>query len=100
MTPLTCEDNQSNMPVAHSAVRDTFFYASDHCDTLLGGLYSPGMTNNNFHSIVQMVCVISDTFELRDDNGLRVERDDEQLRPGNYYIATNGRSFLLVYFHH
>ena len=100
MTPLICEDNQSNMPVARSAVRDTFFYASDHCDTLLGGLYSPVITNDNFHSIVLMVGVISDTFELHDDNGLRVERDDEQLRPGHYYIAHNGSSFLLVYFHH
>jgi len=100
MTALTCEDNQSNLPVADSEVRDTFFYASDDRDTLPGGLYAPGITNDNFHSIVQMVCVISDTFERRDDNGLRVERDDEQLGPGNYYIATNGRSFLLVYLHH
>jgi len=64
MTPLTCEYNQSKVPVVRSPVRDTFFYASDDRDTLLGGLDSPGITNYNFDSIMQMVCVISDTFRL------------------------------------
>jgi len=97
MTPLSCEED--NQPYAlqpdRSSIRDTFFYASDDRDTQLGGLYtSPGITNDNFHSMVEIVCQFSDTFELRDDNGQLVERDDEQLLPGNYYIVTNGRSLL------
>jgi len=44
--------------------------------------------------MAEIVCLFSDTFEIRDDNGQFVERDDEQLRPGNYYIAANGRSLL------
>jgi len=72
---------------------------SNDRDTQLGGLYtSPRITNDNFYSMVEMVCVLDDTFELRDENGQLVERDDKQLRPGNYYIATDGRS--LLYFHH
>jgi len=96
MTPLACEGNQSiTLPVDRSNIRDTFFYASDDRDTQLGGLYtSPGITNDNFHSMVEIVCQFSDTFELRDDNGQFVERNDKQLLPGNYYIVTNGRSLL------
>jgi len=97
MTPLSCQDSQLRAPQAadRSTVRDTFFYASDDRDTQLGGLYtSPGITNDNFHSMVEIVCQFSDTFELRDDNGQFVARNDEQLRPGNYYIVTNGRSLL------
>jgi len=96
MTPLSCQDDQSYGPPGNRfSIRDTFFYTSDDRDTQLGGLYtSPSITNDNFHSIVEIVCQFSDTFELRDDNGQLVERDDEQLLPRNYYIVTNGRSLL------
>ena len=78
-----------------STIRDTFLYASDDRDTQLGGLYtSPGITNDNFHSMVEMICLFSDTFELRDERGQLVQRDDEQLQSGDYYIVTNGRSLL------
>ncbi|KAG0135875.1 hypothetical protein HOY82DRAFT_479715, partial [Tuber indicum] len=56
----------------------------------LGGLYaSHGITNDNFYSMVEIICPFSDTFDLHNDNGQLIERDDEQLQPGNYYIATN-----------
>jgi len=99
MTPLTCDNQPMIPPVDRSAIRDTLFYASDDRDTQLGGLYtSPGITNDNFHSMLEIVCQFSDTFELRDDNGQFVARDDEQLLPGNYYIVTNGRSLLFPSF--
>ena len=96
MTPLTCQDDRSNIPpVDRSTIRDTFLYAFDDRDTQLGGLYtSPGITNDNFHSMVEMICLFSDTFELCDENGQLVQRDDEQLQSGNYYIVTNGGSLL------
>ena len=97
MTPLSAQDNEPSEPLAGNRfeIRDTFFYASNDRDTQLGGLYtSPGITNHNFHSMVEIVCQFSDTFELHDDNGQFVARDDEQLRPGNYYIVTNGGSLL------
>ncbi|KAG0133747.1 hypothetical protein HOY82DRAFT_584337 [Tuber indicum] len=92
MIPLTCHDNQPNMQlVDRSAMRNTFIYAADNRDALLGGLWAtPGITHSNFHSMLEIICVFSDTFELRDDNGQFVERDEEQLQPGSYYIATNG----------
>ena len=98
MTPLTYEDNQPNIPpVDHSTLRNTFFYASDDRDNQLGSLWvTLGITNHNFHSMVEIVCQFSDTFELRDNNGRFVGRDGEQLLPGNYYIVTNGRTLLFL----
>ena len=97
MTPLTCEYDQPKIPVDRSTVRDAFFYDSNDRDTLLGGLFtSPRITNDNFYDMIEIVCELDDTFELRDENGRLVERDDERLRPGDYYIVTNGRSLLQV----
>ncbi|KAG0123258.1 hypothetical protein HOY82DRAFT_674012 [Tuber indicum] len=92
MTPLTPQDNPSSLwAVDRSTIRNTFLYTSDDRDTQLGGVYaSPGITNDNFHSMVEIICLFSDTFELCDDNGQLVGRDDKQLQPGDYYIATNG----------
>ncbi|RPA89310.1 hypothetical protein L873DRAFT_1722478 [Choiromyces venosus 120613-1] len=79
------------LPVDRSAMRNTFIYASDNPGIVLGGLWvTPGITNANFHSMPQIFCLFSDTFELRDHNGQLVERDEAQLQPGNYYIATKG----------
>ncbi|KAG0134165.1 hypothetical protein HOY82DRAFT_577530 [Tuber indicum] len=75
------------MAADRSTIRDTFVYASDDRDTQLGGLYtSPSITNDNFYSMVEIICVFSDTFELHNDKGQHVERDDKQLQPGDYYI--------------
>ncbi|PUU72806.1 hypothetical protein B9Z19DRAFT_1008012 [Tuber borchii] len=77
-------------PVDRSGSRNTFIYASDNPDTVLGGLWvTPGITNANFYYMVKLFCVFSDTFELRDHNGQLIEEDENQLQEGNYYIATN-----------
>ncbi|KAG0135407.1 hypothetical protein HOY82DRAFT_600875 [Tuber indicum] len=86
------------MPLDHSAVRNTFVSSSNDPDTKLGGIYaSPGITNHNFHSMVEMICLFEENFVLRDESGDLVERDDYQLQPGNYYIATTGRSLPYVH---
>ncbi|RPA89778.1 hypothetical protein L873DRAFT_1720507 [Choiromyces venosus 120613-1] len=77
-------------PVDRSAMRNTFIYASDNPGIVLGGLWvTPGITNANFHSMLEIFCLFSDTFELRDHNEQLIERDENQLQPGNYYIATD-----------
>ena len=75
--------------------RNTFIYDFNHRDTLLGGLWIvEGITNANLYSMVEIICVFTDTFELRDNNELLVERNGEPLQPGNYFIASHGRSLL------
>jgi len=85
-------DSQSNMELPD---RNTFVYTSKNPGTILGGLsVTPGITNANFQSMLEIVCVFSDSFELHDENGQLIKKDENQLQPGNYYIATKGRSLL------
>jgi len=78
-------------PTNRSAWHDTHIYASNDRDTVLGGLWvAPGITNANLYSMVEIFCTITDTFDLQDDSQRLVERDEEPLQPGNYYIFTKG----------
>ncbi|KAG0637274.1 hypothetical protein HOY80DRAFT_1084848 [Tuber brumale] len=66
-------------------------YASENRQTVLGGLWTAGgITNANLYSMVEIICLFSDTFDLRNESEQLVERDEQQLQPGNYYIVTNG----------
>ena len=91
----TDQEGQLNMPPSNrSAWRDTTIYASDNRDKVLGGLCATeGITNDNLYSMIEIFCFFTDTFTLHNDNGELVERDGQKLKPGNYYIATNGNSF-------
>ena len=99
-TALTEKYRQSNIPILdRSAWRNTYLYASNNHATALGGLYAAeGTTNSNLYSMLEVFCCFTDTFELHDDRGWLIERDGQQLQPGNYYIVTNGR-FLLSFNH-
>ncbi|KAG0642777.1 hypothetical protein HOY80DRAFT_1035529 [Tuber brumale] len=73
-----------------SAWRDTFIYSSDDRNTVLGGLLaSEGMSNRDLYSIVEIICIFTDTFHIQDDRGL-VENDAYALTPRDYYIVTDG----------
>jgi len=75
--------------------RDVFIYDSNHRDTLLGGLWiGEGVTNDNLYCMVDIICIFTDTFDIRDNNELLVERDEKPLQPGNYFIVSNGKSLL------
>ena len=83
-------------PVDRSAWHDNIIYASDNRDKPLGGLCAAeGITNANLYSMLEIICSFTDTFTLHNNNGQLVERDGQQLQPGNYYIATNGRFGIL-----
>jgi hypothetical protein len=74
-----------------SAWRNTFIYDSNNRDTVLGGLWAtPGITNANLYSMLEIFCLFSNPFELRDEDGRLVEKDEAQLQAGNYYIGTEG----------
>lgn len=72
-------------------LRDVFF--SDFRDplTLLGGLVlTPGVTNANFHTMIDIALVVSSTYFLQNDNGETLQRDTRPLLPGNYYVVADG----------
>lgn len=48
-----------------------------------------GVTSANFHAMIEIVLVISDTYLMKTDNGERLPRDSQPLLPGNYFIVTD-----------
>ena len=54
-----------------------------------------GITNANFYAMVEIFVIFFSTFVLRYENvtdDLRdIPRDEQALRPGNYYVITEGR---------
>ena len=79
-------------PPDRSSWRNAYIYASDNRSTVLGGLWvAEGVTNANLYSMVQVFCLFTDTFDLHDSCEQLVERDGQQLKPGDYYIVSAGR---------
>ncbi|KAF8533552.1 HNH endonuclease-domain-containing protein [Trichophaea hybrida] len=80
------------MSVANrSAGRDVHIYSANDSATVLGGLIlTNGVTNANFHSMVDIIFIFCQDYFLRDEGGTTVQKDDHPLQPGNYYIVTNG----------
>lgn len=81
-----------------SGGRDVFIADAKEPGTVLGGVISnKGMTNALLYALVETVCAISSAYVLRHDRGggrrgsNTVLRDSSQpLRPGKYYIVTQG----------
>ena len=74
-----------------SAGRDVHIYDSKYPDTVLGGLIlTDRVTNANFYSMVEIFLVVASEFVLRHEDGTELQRDDEALRRGSYFIVTNG----------
>ncbi|KAG0642747.1 hypothetical protein HOY80DRAFT_881095 [Tuber brumale] len=79
------------MPLNRLAWRNAYIYDSRDRDTAVGGLWvSTGISNSTLYYLVQIFCIFTDTFSLRDDNEKLVLKDEQPLRPGNYYISTDG----------
>ena len=79
--------------VSRTLSRDARIYASDSLYTLLGGLWiAEGTTNANLYSMLEIICIFSDTFDLQLHGGPLIKRDSSQLQPGNYFVVTNGKS--------
>lgn len=89
------------MSTANRSVgRDVFIYDANDPITVLGGLIlTNGVTNSNFYSMVEVICIIGGDYFLRlgDEGGIVVQRDDGPLQPGKYYICTSGASLLPLY---
>jgi len=60
-----------------SAGRNVHIYdASDPATVLDGLILTDGVTNANFYSMIDIVCIFGDQYFLRDKGGTTIERDD------------------------
>ncbi len=80
-------------PRDRSTGRDVHIYDFKNPSTVLGGLIlENGITNANFYSMIEIIILFSSDFELQDKGGSKIERNDDPLRPGDYYINNTGKS--------
>ncbi|KAF1810201.1 hypothetical protein P152DRAFT_401644 [Eremomyces bilateralis CBS 781.70] len=82
--------------------RDVHIYDASDRTTVLGGLIlTNGVTNANFYSMVEILVLFTTAFELQNEEGTKIQRTDDPLWPGNYYIhaagsfAVNNESWLV-----
>ena len=73
-----------NMPLNRSVGRDVHI-------TILGGLIlARGVTNSNFHAVIEIFCIFEVSYILQGEDKTVIQRDDHPLRPGKYFIVTEG----------
>jgi hypothetical protein len=79
-------------PRDRSRGRDVHIYDLKDPTTILGGLIlTNGITNTNFYSMVEILVLFMSNFELQDEGNTKIERNDEPLQPGRYYINAAGK---------
>ena len=71
-----------------SAGRSVHIYDLNKPNTEIGGLILlPGVTNSNFYAMIEIIVIFRGPFFLQDEKETKIERDDQPLQPGKYYIV-------------
>jgi hypothetical protein len=93
-------------PRDRSAGRDVHFYDASYPTIELGGLIlTNGVTNRNFYSMLDILVAPTlpllvhedqSFFFLQGNDGSRLEKNDDPLQPGKYYIVAAG-GFLSLF---
>jgi hypothetical protein len=79
-------------PADRSKGRNVHIYDAKDRTTVLGGLIlTNGVTNVNFYSMVEILVLLTSGFELQDEDNTKIERNNNPLQPGRYYINTTGK---------
>jgi hypothetical protein len=83
-------------PRDRSRGRTVHIYNAETPATAIGGLIlTHGVTNASLYSMVEILVLFTSTFELHDENEATMQRNDEPLQPGKYYVHAVGK-FLHV----
>ena len=76
------------MTANRSRGRNVHIYDAKDRVTLLGGLIlTNGITKANFHSMVEIFLLFESPFSIQFETTATLERNDESLSPGNYYVV-------------
>lgn len=78
--------------------RDLHIYDAEDPHSVLGGLIvTRGMTNANLYAMTEIFLWFdNNAYFLKREDGTEVQRDEQALQPGNYYIVTDGLFFHLI----
>ena len=88
------------MPLNRSNDRDVHIYNAKDRNTILGGLrLTRGVTNANLHSMIEIFCIFEMFYNLQNEDEMVIQRDHHPLRPGKYFIVTEGmqRSYTMIW---
>jgi len=78
-------------PKDRSLKRNVHIYSTKDTSTVLGGLrLTNGMTNTNFYFMVEIAYIFDKDYNLHYEGDTIVQRDDNPLQPGKYFISTAG----------
>jgi hypothetical protein len=93
-------------PNDRSGGRNVHIYDAEKPTTVLGGLIlSNGVTNANLYSMLDIFIVYEAPKELpldevkpflRDKEGTKIEKNDDPLQPGEYYLVTTCRFYIIL----
>lgn len=85
------------MPFNRSVNRDVHIYNAKDPNTILGGLrLTRGVTNANFHAMIEILCIFETHYNLQSEDKMVIQRDEHPLRPGKYFIGMQA-TFLYNY---
>ena len=86
------------MPSAdRSAGRTVHIYDARDRGTVLGGLIlTDGLTKSNFYSMVEILLLFQSSFSIEQETSTTLERNEEPLPPGNYYIVAKSLNLILM----
>ncbi len=84
------------MPLDRSVGRDVYIYNAKDPNTILGGLIlAKGVTNANFHAMIEIFCIFEASYILQGEDKKVIQKDDHPLCPGKYFIVTEGMQDFL-----
>jgi hypothetical protein len=84
-------------PRDRSRGRNVHIYDANDSATVIGGLIlTNGVTKANLYSMIEILVLFTSTFELRDEDDTKIERNDDPLQPGKYYINAAGKFLCII----
>jgi hypothetical protein len=93
-------------PADRSKGRNVHIYNAENPTVVLGGLVlSHGVTNANLYSMLGIFILYEAPKEvpldeekpfLRDKEGTKIEKNDDPLQPGEYYIVSTCRFYIIL----
>ena len=73
--------------VDRSRGRNAFIYDGKARDVLLGGfVLNNGVSKANLYSMVEIFLLFQTHFSVTDEDDVVLERNEEPLSPGSYYV--------------
>ena len=85
------------MAAYRSVGRNVHLYDAEDRGTVLGGLIlTNGVTKSNFYSMVEILLLFQSSFSIEHETSATLERNEEPLPPGNYYVVGKPLDLILM----